>query len=169
MQTTLATVERAFSHLKRAAGHAPWAAMSLNLGPATVCWPHRDSSNGIHYLCLDGGAGPYDWTLGGHLVLHEAMLVIQLRPGDIILFPSALITHENIPIAGNEQRFGITAYTSGAFQRFINQGLQTQAVWEAEAPEEKAAHDATAEERWTAGCRMFLSIPELLQIAKYVF
>lgn len=162
MQSTLQTLEQEYPDLKRAAGRAPWAAITFNLGPATICWPHRDSSNAIHYLCLDGSAGRYDWTRGGHLILHEAMLIIQLRPGDIILFPSALITHENVPIAPSETRFGITAYSAGAFRRFVAQGLRTQKAWEAEAPEAKATHDAEAENRWAEGCAMFKTIPELL-------
>lgn len=42
-----------------------------------------------------------DWK-GGKLCLYEAKLVIDLRPGDIIIFPSGRITHFNLHFEGEK-------------------------------------------------------------------
>lgn len=161
MQRTLQETERHFPGLRRPFHHAAFAATTLNLGPATVCWPHRDSANAVGHLCLNGPNGLYNWVTGGHLVLHEAELVIQLRPGDLILFPSALVTHENIPIGEGETRFSITAYSAGGLQRFLAQGMRTQGEWAAVDPAGKQAHDEKDEARWEEAWRQFKTYREL--------
>ena len=39
---------------------------------------------------------PFGAYKGGELVLHEAGLVLELQEGDILIFPSYLITHFNL-------------------------------------------------------------------------
>lgn len=166
MQATLRDVEAKHPSLRRPLRRAPFAAATLNLGPATVCWSHRDSGNAIGHMCLDGANGDYDWTAGGHLILHEAQLVIQLRPGDLILFPSALVTHANIPVSAGESRYSLTAYSAGALERYRQQGMQTKTRWRKLAPGAVVAHDQNARARWDATCRMFKTVAELERLAK---
>lgn len=91
---------------------AEWPAATINLGPKTVTSNHRDEFNLAGGQCGDVGAGPFKWSLGGHLVLHEIQKVMQLRPGRMVLFPSAIITHENLPIAMNDLRYSLTTHLS---------------------------------------------------------
>ena len=46
-------------------------------------------------------------------------LILEIAPGSIALIPSALITHENIPIRPEESRQAITAYTPANMFRYI--------------------------------------------------
>lgn len=161
MQETLRDVEEHDRSLKRPYRNLAFAATTYNLGPQTACWPHRDCGNGIVHLCADGGLGLFDWTLGRHLIIHEARLVIQLRPGDIILFPSTLLTHENIPVQPHESRYSFTAYSAGGLERFRQQGMMLQDAWEAANPEAAAALLASAPERWREARGMFQTVEEL--------
>jgi len=43
---------------------------------------------------------PFGAYKGGELVLHEAGLVLELQEGDILIFPSYLITHFNLHFTG---------------------------------------------------------------------
>ena len=52
-------------------------------------------------------------------------MVVQLLPGDLLIFPSATITHGNLPLLDrpNQVRYSLTSYTSGAlFQWVANKG-----------------------------------------------
>ena len=40
-----------------------------------------------------------DWK-GGELCLYESGLVLELRPGDVVMFPSNHITHFNLHMEG---------------------------------------------------------------------
>ena len=61
-------------------------------------------------VCTDGHVDEFDDTLclvlpfgqfeGGHLVLWEPGLVVELNQGDFILFPSSKITHFNLHFTG---------------------------------------------------------------------
>jgi len=89
---------------------------------------------------------------------------LEMRSGRMILFPSAAITHENIPIGEDECRFGVTAYVAAGFWRFLAQGKQTRDEWEIRDPDAAAKHDALAEHRWQVGCGWFKSIAQLKEI-----
>lgn len=163
MLETLETLESTNPQLRRPYKNTAFAASTYNLGPATICWPHRDSSNRVCNPCANGPFGPYDWRRGGHLIIHEARLVIQLRPGDIMLFPSALVTHGNIPIQPGELRFSFTAYSAGGLERWIQQGFMTEEEWEATKPDAAAAFHAAAPIRLAEAFSQFQTIEELRQ------
>ncbi|KAG8915032.1 hypothetical protein FRC00_008548 [Tulasnella sp. 408] len=140
----------------------PFPAMTLNVGRYTVCGPHRDSPNDAAGACLDYILGKFNHRAGGHLVLHEARRVLSLEPGRALLFPSALITHETIPIAQSEWRSGVTGYAPGGLWRFANQGFQRRWEWEGRATgPELAQHDAEGTLRWQEGLQRFMTIEEL--------
>ena len=92
----------------------PFASFTLNVGDNSVCDAHVDGCNLAGGLCLDSPFGDFDYQRGGHLILHELKLVLEVPPGSIVLFPSAIITHENIPIQEGERRHCITAFTPGS-------------------------------------------------------
>lgn len=100
---------------------------------------------------------------GGHIILHEAKLVIRLNPGDIILFPSACITHANLPISTHETRTSMVLYSTGGLFRHNNQGMRTKAAWKAadNGVEEVEAHEAAGSLRWEMGWELYSTLMEL--------
>jgi hypothetical protein len=147
--------------LRKPVAASSFPASTINLGPATVCLPHCDIRNGAHTVCLNGTFGPYNGSLGGHLILHEARRVLALKHGDMVLFPSSCMTHENIPIRDGERRYSLTAYMAGALFRYRDQGLQTRKAWEVIDPDAAIAHDQLGEVRWEAGWSMFQTVAGL--------
>jgi hypothetical protein len=125
---------------------------------------HRDSSNVAAGLCLVCALGNFNHEKGGHLVLHEPRLIVELAPGSAILFPSSLITHENIPIADvgeeetDETRLSLTAYTSGALSRWAEQGyrLASRRTEEAESQRLNGGED-----KWENSWDLFPTTDEL--------
>lgn len=111
-------------------------------------------------------SGDFDGSLGGQLVLHEPRLVIHLRPGDIIFFPSACITHANLPIPAGQTRRSLVLYMAGGLVRYKAQGLRTKKVWEAtpNGAQEVQAHKEQGVERWEDGWRLYSTPAELEQL-----
>ncbi|KIO19114.1 hypothetical protein M407DRAFT_37201, partial [Tulasnella calospora MUT 4182] len=130
-------------------------ASTVNVGDRVVCDSHRDASNEAAGICLDYVDGPYDPSTGGHLVFHEARRIVKLRKGGIILFPSAIITHENIDIGADEARFSITGYFPGGIRRYLEAGGRTIAEWKADKPDQVDAHESGGSSRWEVGCARF--------------
>jgi hypothetical protein len=96
---------------------SPFFATTLNMGPHTVCFAHRDW-NLVYGTCRIGALGPFDHRTGGHLILHEPQVIMEFRRGDVIWIPSAAVTHENVPIKEHETRYSFTMYTAGGFFRY---------------------------------------------------
>jgi hypothetical protein len=107
----------------RAASDLPFAGYTLNVGKQCVCRIHVDGSNLAGGLCMVSPFGQFDHTKGGHLILHELNLVLALPPGSIILFPSGLISHQNIPIATDESRQAFTAYSPAYLFQWVEAGF----------------------------------------------
>lgn len=139
-----------------------FAASTVNVGPRVICRAHRDIANVGPAVCLDYVDGPFDRNAGGHLVFHEAFRIVKLRPGGIILFPSAVITHETIPIALHEARFSITAYLAGMLQCYLDAGGRTLKEWERDDPEGAAGHKEQGSARWEEGCDKFMTAAGLI-------
>ncbi|KAI5893001.1 uncharacterized protein SCHCODRAFT_02499351 [Schizophyllum commune H4-8] len=93
---------------------APFAGFVLNLGVATD--GHRD--RGDLRICMVSPLG--GWT-GGELVLHEARLVLALRAGDLLFFPSNRLTHFNMNCQG--QRLSVVAHTDRACNAWVTDGF----------------------------------------------
>lgn len=126
------------------------------------CLSHRDSSNIDSGICLDYIDGDYNPSTGGHLVFHEARRIVRVRPGGIVIFPSAAVTHETIPIKPHETRFSITGYMAGAIQRYLDAGGRTLTVWREVDPEGAARSAERGEERWNSGCERFKTASALV-------
>lgn len=133
----------------------------MNVGPRAITWPHRDAGNLVWGLCIVWILGQFNHRRGGHLVLHEPMRIIELRPGRGIIFPSACITHETIPVAEDETRRGFTAYSAAGLWRFEAQGFRTQAAWKSARPAEEKEHADQGDARWQAGVARFMTLEEL--------
>lgn len=99
-----------------------FAAGSINYGTKSVCIAHRDHLNLLFGLCAVCVFGSFNHQTSGHLILREAKVILELRRGDMIFFPSAAITHENSPLGDAESRMVLTFYSSGALFRWISQG-----------------------------------------------
>jgi hypothetical protein len=104
----------------------PFAGFTINVDDVCICDPHVDGSNPAWGLCLICPFGRFNHTAGGHLVLHELKLILELEPGSIALIPSALITHQNVPIAFGEQRHAFTAYTPARMFQWVDCGFKLQ-------------------------------------------
>ena len=106
----------------------PFTSYTLNVGKQCVCKAHKDGANLSTGLCLVCPFGNYDYQQGGHLILHELKMILEVPPGYMVLFPSALITHENIPIQENEDRRVITGFTPASIFQWVENGYQSLKV-----------------------------------------
>ncbi|KAG8901152.1 hypothetical protein FRC00_008739 [Tulasnella sp. 408] len=141
----------------------PFASLTVNLGPQTVCKPHRDIKNKASGgICTIKMLGPYNWRLGGHIVLHELGLVVEMRPGDVIFFPSAVITHETIPISPDKKRYSLVWYSAGGLFRWCDANFRSLRSWEKQDPQSYKAHQAEGETRWTEGWENFSTLADLI-------
>lgn len=139
-----------------------FASATINFGPRTVSFPHRDYANLTWGWCAITALGSFDPTHGGHLVLWDLGYAIQFPPGSTILIPSAVIRHSNTPIADNETRYSFAQYSAGALFRWVDNGCQRQADWEAGASaEEKAQRLQDQSTRWIRGLEMLSTVEEL--------
>lgn len=78
-------------------------------------------------VCTTGHRDPLDkkWCVviplcdfeGGALVLHEAGLVLDVRAGDVIIFPSCEITHFNLHFRGT--RVSLVLHVDKHGQRWV--------------------------------------------------
>ncbi|KZV89330.1 hypothetical protein EXIGLDRAFT_569218, partial [Exidia glandulosa HHB12029] len=96
----------------------PFAAHTLNLGPFVQCWFHRDSRNFILGICPVVVLGRFNPETSGHFIMVEPKIVMELRPGDVLLMMSALITHGTAPLLPGETRMSWTCYSAGGLFRY---------------------------------------------------
>ncbi|KZS89055.1 hypothetical protein SISNIDRAFT_387904, partial [Sistotremastrum niveocremeum HHB9708] len=107
------------------APRCPFFAMSQNFGPQAVSVRHKDIKNLVSGLCLIFVLGLFCHQNGGHVVLHEAKVLLEAPWGTILLIPSALVTHENLKILESEQRYVFTMYSAGGIWRYRDHGWMT--------------------------------------------
>lgn len=147
--------------LHRISGDLPFAAVTGNMGPRTVCIPHRDAGNLAWGWCVVCALGDFDPTAGGHMVLHEAKVILEFGPSDIIFLPSAIITHENLPVQENEQRYSLTFYSSGELFRLWDCAFRTLKDWPKGDRAGLTAFLDDASRRWEDGCKCFATLEQL--------
>jgi hypothetical protein len=96
------------SSLQRKAG--AWCGCAVNVGSENApveIEVHRDVGvSPLGVSCLSA-YGDYE---GGEVVLWEAELIIDLRPGDLLFFPDAVIHHSNNPVLKGT-RHSVVAFT----------------------------------------------------------
>ncbi|KAJ6448524.1 hypothetical protein C8R45DRAFT_850264, partial [Mycena sanguinolenta] len=146
------TALRQHPQLRRTFPRSPFAALTINLGPASVSPPHVDGGNKADGMCLITALGDFDPDKGGHVVLWDYNLIIRFPPGCACLIPSAVVTHSNTPIQEGEDRFSLIQYSAGGLFRWLANGGQSDLDWLAGATpedmarreEERKAHCAAA-------------------------
>ena len=113
-----------YSNLRPAFDLLPQGACTCNLGPETITPMHRDAQNLSYGLCAVSVFGAFDWENGAELLLLEPGVIVQLGPGEILLFPSAAITHGNFPLSSKQGqvRYSLTSYTSGSLFQWLANG-----------------------------------------------
>ncbi|KAK7433782.1 hypothetical protein VKT23_020550 [Stygiomarasmius scandens] len=104
-----------------------WACATFNFGPQTVTVQHLDHLNYIYGWCAITALGDFNYKNGGHFVLWDLSLVIELPPGCTILIPSSYIRHSNTPIGSNETRYSFTQYTAGGLFRWVDDNRRVRA------------------------------------------
>ena len=89
----------------------PFLSVVVNLNVTTL--GHRDSKD--KGFCVVIAIGDFE---NGELCLYEPGLVVPLRPGHFIIFPSARITHFNIHYSGC--RASIVLHTDGEIDKWTH-------------------------------------------------
>lgn len=108
--------------LKNSGINLPFAAHTFNLGPQAICDMHKDHQNMREGWCPVFVVGDFDYTRGGHFVMREPKVILEVQPGDIVLFMSAAITHGNCGIFAGEERMSWTCYMSGHLMHWMVAG-----------------------------------------------
>ena len=117
--------------------------VTYNLGPQTVSYPHIDFNNLAFGWCAITALGDFDYEKGGHLILWDLHLVIELPPGSTILIPSAILSHSNVAIREHEHRYSVVQYAAGALFRWVDNGFRTLDSLSAKERAERKAMNAT--------------------------
>ena len=102
-----------------------FAAGTINMGPQTVTEPHFDCMNLAFGLCAIFVFGTFNGKTGGHLVIRELGIVIEVHAGSIVFLPSAIVEHYNIEIVDGETRYSLTLYSAGSLFRWVYNGFRT--------------------------------------------
>ncbi|KAE9389115.1 hypothetical protein BT96DRAFT_835420, partial [Gymnopus androsaceus JB14] len=97
-----------------------FACCTFNFGPQTVTVEHLDHLNYVFGWCAITALGNFNHQKGGHFVLWDLGLVIELPPGWSILIPSAYLRHSNTIIGVNETRYSLTQYTARGLFCIVN-------------------------------------------------
>ncbi|KAL1725059.1 hypothetical protein EV714DRAFT_240258 [Schizophyllum commune] len=165
--TTLLALLASDESLTRNFAGSVWACITINFGPQTVCFPHRDYANLAFGWCAITALGDYDPDKGGDLVLWDCKMVIRFPPGSTILIPSAIIRHSNTEIGEGEHRYSVTQYSAGALFRWVAHGFQLDEKYFASlSADERAKEKDTAARRWRRGRAMFSRLSDLVAAAE---
>ena len=109
--------------LKGSFPHLPFDCLCINVGGRAQSSPHKDFQNVAWGLCCVGVFGHFAYEDGGQLLLQEMGIELELRRGDIVFLPSALITHWNRPLKyDQDRRWSVVFYTPGANFRWLENG-----------------------------------------------
>jgi hypothetical protein len=133
----------------------PFASYTLNVGRQCICNVHVDGNNLVSGLCLVIPFGDFNHQNGGHLILHELRMVLELPPGSIVLFPSAIISHENVGIAPHEERRAFTAFTPGSMFQWVEDCFDRVPKFPNEEAKKRYGLEA-----WSTGISRFPHITE---------
>ena len=139
-----------------------WAAATVNFGPRTTCFKHKDFNNLAFGWCAITSLGNFDPSRGGHLILWELGLVITFPAGATVLIPSACISHSNTAVRPDETRYSFTQYSAGGLFRWVERGFQRKEDFFASLNEEQLEEEQRREEgqlEW--GLSLFSTLDEL--------
>jgi hypothetical protein len=145
--------------------YIPFPAFTINLGSQVVTEWHVDSMNLAHGLCMDVAFGDFNYREGGHVILYEPRLIVELPAGHPFIFGSGGIIHANIPIGEGETRMSVTGYAAGGHFRFVDQGFRTltssgEHLRYSLCKEER---EKLGHQRWVDGWRRFWTLEQLTE------
>ncbi|KAH7918077.1 hypothetical protein BV22DRAFT_1025201, partial [Leucogyrophana mollusca] len=139
-------------------------AVTFNLGPDTVTYPHKDPANLAWGWCAITPFGSYDPALGGHIVLWDVGVVIEFPPGATILIPSAIVQHSNTLIQDGETRFSLTQYAAGPLFAWVYNGFRSDVAVNKDrsmTAEDRERRTYDRAHRWENAMKMFTHISQL--------
>jgi hypothetical protein len=135
---------------------------AFNFGPQVCCKGHRDASNYPPSWCAIQALGQFNARRGGHLVIKELKIFIQFPAGSTIHLPSALLTHGNTPVEGDEIRISFTQFCPGGLIRWVDNDFQTQKDMEKRLSKKKYLEKMKLKEtRWKRGLEKICSLEAL--------
>jgi hypothetical protein len=138
-----------------------YPAAAFNFGPNVWTYKHKDLLNCPFGWCAIQALGSFDPTKGGQLVLWEAKLAIDFPPGSLILLPSSIITHSNIPVAKGDSRASFTQYAAGGLFRYVDYNFCTEKELKQSDPSLWKIISEKRADNWKAGCSLIPLLDEL--------
>lgn len=124
----------------------------FNFGPQTCTFRHTDHLNIVYGGCPIFAIGNFDPKKGGHLVLWDLKLVVEFPPGSVIILPSALIEHSNVPVQEHETRMSFAQYCAAGLFRWVHNGCMSDLDFQRTASvEELAQWKADKKRHWAEG------------------
>ncbi|KAG6896248.1 hypothetical protein C0992_009509 [Termitomyces sp. T32_za158] len=138
-------------------------ASALNFPPNAWTYRHRDSGNCPFGFCAIQALGHFDPTRGGHLILWEAGCIVEFPPGALVLLPSAMITHSNVPVQKGDSRASFTQYAPGGLFRYVDNGYRTEGELKQQDPEGYQRMLDMKEGRWVMGLGLFSKLNDVVK------
>ncbi|KAF9487627.1 hypothetical protein BDN71DRAFT_1353453, partial [Pleurotus eryngii] len=102
-----------------------FSAIGFNVGPRTVTFPHSDHLNLAGGWCVITPLGHFNSKAGGHIVLRQLGIAVELPVGSSIAITSAVVEHFNTDIDIDETRMSITQFSPAGIFRWIENSFRT--------------------------------------------
>lgn len=102
-----------------------FGAIGFNVGPRTVTFPHSDHLNLAGGWCVITPLGNFNSKTGGHIILRQLGIAVELPPGSSIAITSAIVEHFNTDIGIDETRMSITQFTPAGLFRWVDNDFRT--------------------------------------------
>ncbi|KAJ3574420.1 hypothetical protein NP233_g1782 [Leucocoprinus birnbaumii] len=109
--------------------NSSFPACTVNFGPQVVTDKHCDDQNYATAVCSVQSFGNYNYKKGGHLIFWSLGIFIEFPPNTAVIFPSALLTHSNVPIQKGEERVSLVQYAPAELFRYVDNGFMTDKEW----------------------------------------
>ncbi|PPQ73446.1 hypothetical protein CVT24_008148, partial [Panaeolus cyanescens] len=98
---------------------------AFNFGGTVWSHKHIDTKNFTFGWCCITALGTFDHTAGGHLILWELGLILELPAGYTASILSSLIIHSNTPTKDGDLRYSFVQYFPGEIMRYVDNGCIT--------------------------------------------
>ncbi|KAJ7257697.1 hypothetical protein C8J57DRAFT_1074184 [Mycena rebaudengoi] len=138
-------------------------AATVNCGPRTATFNHRDFLNLVNSFCGVTCGGDFDATKGAHFYMKQFQLVVEFPSGSSLLIPSAPIDHGNTPLQPGEKRYSMTQYAAAALFRWAAYGYQSAKSLLSRPGGDKLrdAYDGVPGARWEWALSLYSKYDEL--------
>ena len=85
----------------------------------------------------------------------------------MIMIPSAVIRHSNVPIQQGEECYSFTQYSAGGLFRWVDNGFQNEdEFWSKLQEHERAEEEVVMQNWWANGLSLFSTLDELKDMFK---